>query len=339
MKKNLRLKSLKPLDIESCKDISELLNSMSRTSFGAREVGRAFSVLKEVARDPQCGLILTISGALTIAKLGRVFGSLISRSIVQAVITTGAVVTHSLVEEIGMAHYEAPENLSDEQLYKLNLNRIHDSIEPESNLNALEELAFRSYSGLDSKVTYGSYEIIRHLSTETLRKKASKGLLGSALKHNVNVYVPALTDSELGLYLFRYIKYRRSSKQKEMIYNPLRDLEEYANWICSKKRIAFLTLGGGVPRNWGQQMLPFLLSDNKRNISASGAHLPKVIAGIRICPDSVGLGHLSGSTYSEGITWGKFDARNKENFIEVNCDATIIFPILVKALIDHVDQR
>jgi deoxyhypusine synthase len=51
------------------------------------------------------------------------------------------------------------------------------------------------------------------------------------------------------------------------------------------------------------------------------------------------LGHLSGCTYSEGVSWGKFDAeQSQRNFTCVHCDATIAFPFLAKALIEYADQ-
>lgn len=327
---------LEPLDVEACSTLSDVLESMDKTSFGGRSVGRAWAILKKISQDPDCGLILTVSGAMTVAKLGRVMGSLISNSIVHVVITTGAVVTHSLVEESGMLHYQAPIGISDEELSELKLNRIYDSIEPESNLESLEEATRESFAQLNPEYRYGSFELIKSLSAEVLKKREKRGLLGAALSKGVNIFVPALTDSELGLFLYRFNKDSTENSRSPVLFDPLKDLDEYARWMRSKKRLAFLTLGGGVPRNWAQQMLPFL---NAYPASSGNDSLPLVSAAVRICPDQPGLGHLSGCTYSEGISWGKFSAESKENFVEINCDATIIFPILAKALIDFIKTK
>jgi deoxyhypusine synthase len=322
------------MDIENCDDLSGLLDSMSKSSFGARQLGRAWSVLKQVSTDKECAVILTVSGAMTVAKLGRIFGALISRGIVNAVVTTGAVVTHAFVEEMGMKHYEAPEDLSDQELADLRLNRVYDSLEPEDNLEALERHVHLSLERQRVKRCFGSFEFVRHMSSELLDAKNPTGFLASALKHGVDIYVPAFTDSELGLYMFRFSQ--RKTKAKAIVYDPFRDLSQYAAWMRSQRKIAFLTLGGGVPRNWAQQMLPFLKSSNKND---KRAELARVIAAIRICPDQPSLGHLSGSTYSEGVTWGKFEKRDEKNFVEVISDATIVFPILAKALIQHFDSQ
>lgn len=277
--------------------------------------------------------MLTVSGAMSVAKLGRVFGSLISHSVINSVITTGAILTHSLVEEVGMQHYEAPQ-LTDETLLRLNLNRIHDSIEPEANLRTLEKLVRRVLPGLDPG-NYGSADLIRHLSSQILRDKPHNGLLGSALDRNIRVYAPALTDSELGLYLFRYFRCEGQPSRGGVHFDPFMDMVDYASWIREQRCLAFLTIGGGVPRNWAQQMLPFLRS----GLTAKrGMRLPRVTAAVRICPDPVEFGHLSGSTYSEAMTWGKLDPGNIDSFVEVTCDATIVFPILARALISHMSD-
>ena len=55
--------------------------------------------------------------------------------------------------------------------------------------------------------------------------------------------------------------------------------------------------------------------------------------GVRICPEPVQWGGLSGCTYSEGISWGKFVSPSEGGrFAEVPCDATIVWPLIVKAV-------
>lgn len=328
---SLNATPLSPIDIESSAHLSDLLDSMTSGSFGARQVGRAWSVLKAISEDKDCSVVMTVSGAMTVAKLGTIFGALISRGIVSAIVTTGAVVTHALVEEMGMKHYKVPDSVSDAQLAQLKLNRVYDSIEPEKNLEALDEHVRQALGELSISRPLGSFELVRHLSTELLNHRNS-GFLTSAMRQGSDVFVPALTDSELGLSIFRFNQRRVDAG---LLYDPFVDLSRYAEWLHSQPSVAFLTLGGGVPRNWAQQMLPFLRSCEKRQRHSS---LPRVKAAIRICPDEPSLGHLSGSTYSEGITWNKFRCEDKTDFVEIACDATIVFPLLAKALVSYWDN-
>ena len=62
--------------------------------------------------------------------------------------------------------------------------------------------------------------------------------------------------------------------------------------------------------------------------------------GVRICPEPVHWGGLSGCTYSEGVSWGKFVPKNEGGqWAEVLCDATIAWPILIKALIERFERE
>jgi len=50
---------------------------MSKTAFGGRALGEAFEVTLAMVRDPDCRVVLTLSGAMTIAKMGRVIAKMI----------------------------------------------------------------------------------------------------------------------------------------------------------------------------------------------------------------------------------------------------------------------
>ena len=103
------------------------------------------------------------------------------------------------------------------------------------------------------------------------------------------------------------------------------------------KQLGILTVGGGVPRNWAQQVAPYYDITNAR--LGTNLPLPRFRYGVRICPEPVHWGGLSGCTYSEGVSWGKFVPESDGGrFAEVPCDATIALPLLVKALFEELDN-
>jgi deoxyhypusine synthase len=326
---NLARKRLAPLDINKCADIEQILDAMADTAFGGRTLGEAWRVLKAVMDDPECRLIVTVSGAMSVAKLGRVLGQLITEGIAHAIVSTGAVIVHSLVEELGMYHTVYDNALGDRDLLELGLNRIYDSIEPEENLERLERSVLSALATLDAKRAYASTELITCIAN-TAAIPQSVGLVGSAVGRGVPIFVPALSDSEIGLYLF---KFQATTERTYPIYDPSRDLALYAEWLKAARRVAILTIGGGTPRNWSQQMVAFLrceaLADGK------DAGIDPFVAGIRICPDPEYLGHLSGSPFSECVSWGKVQPDAADKFAEVHCDATIVLPFLAKAAVEY----
>ncbi|MBW1982943.1 MAG: deoxyhypusine synthase family protein, partial [Deltaproteobacteria bacterium] len=68
--------------------------------------------------------------------------------------------------------------------------------------------------------------------------------------------------------------------------------------------------------------------------------LRKFSYGVRICPEPAHWGGLSGCTYSEGVSWGKFHSPAEGGrFAEVLCDATVAWPILVRGVKERLDKQ
>ena len=62
--------------------------------------------------------------------------------------------------------------------------------------------------------------------------------------------------------------------------------------------------------------------------------------GVRICPEPVHWGGLSGCTYSEGVSWGKFVPGSEGcRYAEVYADATAVWPLLMKAVFEELEQE
>ncbi|HHH11499.1 MAG TPA: deoxyhypusine synthase, partial [Sorangium sp.] len=167
---------------------------------------------------------------------------------------------------------------------------------------------------------------------------AGRGILKSAVTANVPVYIPAFTDSELGLDFALFNRRRKAAGQPPLSFDPFLDLEHYAHKVMQAERIGIFTIGGGVPRNWAQQVCPFidLLS------SRAGQQLPsrRFRYAVRICPEPVHWGGMSGCTYSEGLSWGKFvPPAEGGRFAEVPADATIAWPLLVAGVLQRLDGR
>ena len=117
-------------------------------------------------------------------------------------------------------------------------------------------------------------------------------------------------------------------------YNPFLDLHDYARRILAAKRLGIFTVGGGVPRNWAQQVGPVRRHhQHAAGHEAARAALPYAV---RLCPEPVHWGGLSGCTYTEGVSWGKFLSRDEGGrFAEVHCDATIAWPLLIRAVLER----
>src|SRR6185369_3938411 len=130
---------LESLDLDQVTSFAGLLRAMSRTAFSGRALGEALDVFLGMVRDPDCKVVLTLSGAMTIAKMGRVIAKMIDAGMVQAIVSTGALMAHGLSEAVGMVHYRHDPRMSDEELFAKGYNRVYDTLEMEANLNYVEE--------------------------------------------------------------------------------------------------------------------------------------------------------------------------------------------------------
>jgi deoxyhypusine synthase len=118
-------------------------------------------------------------------------------------------------------------------------------------------------------------------------------------------------------------------------FDPFEDFEKFANTMLSTKRMGIFTVGGGVPRNWAQQFGVYAELLARRGYKQ--IPLKRYNYGVRICPEPVHWGGLSGSTYTEAVSWGKFVPREEGGMLaEVFDDATVALPLIVGAVLDRV---
>lgn len=333
-----KLIPLEPLDLNRIRSIDDLVRAMAKTAFSGRQIGEAADVLEAMARDKDCFVVMTLAGAMTVAKQGLIISELIDRGIVNAIVSTGALMAHGLVEATGRSHFRYNPEVSDTELYEQGYNRVYDTLEPEQNLDDVEEVMSEILEGWDHNEVVCSYKL-NHAIGEHLakRSKDQRGILRSAYEKGVPVFVPAFTDSELGLDVALNNRLRESTGRHKLRFDPFEDLEHFAATLLRQTRLGIFTIGGGVPRNWSQQFGPFLELRHRR----LGENLPlkRYHYGVRICPEPVYWGGLSGSPYSEAISWGKFvPPAEGGRFGEVFVDATVGMPLIVAAVLERLGK-
>lgn len=342
---------LQSLDLERVNSFADLLRSMHNTAFAGRQLGEAFDIACEMARDPECTVVLTLSGAMTVAKQGLIVCDMIDRGLVDAVVATGALMAHGLTESIGLAHYRYDPSKSDTVLFEQGYNRIYDTLEMESNLNEVCDLVAEVLNTIEPpEGVWSSARFCRAVGSRLDQIDVGRGILRSAFRKNVPVFIPAFTDSEMGLDFSTWImKKSLAGKDKTRVtpdelfravppFNPFLDLQEYSRLIGRSKRIGIFTIGGGVPRNWAQQVAPYYdITADRLDVELPA---PRFQYGIRLCPEPVHWGGLSGCTYSEGVSWGKFVPLSEGGrYAEVYADATVVWPLLMKAVFEAVPQK
>jgi deoxyhypusine synthase len=330
------LTPLAPLDLTQTDSVDALVRAMSQTAFGGRRLGEAADVLEAMIRDRDCFRVVTVSGAMTIAKQGLLLCEMIDRGWIHALVTTGALMTHGLSEGAGMLHFKHQPGMQDEDLYQRGYNRVYDTIELEKNLDDVERILQRALEGLPEDRVLSSRLISELLGRDLEKHTPGRAILKSAVQQDVPVYVPAFTDSELGLDLGIHNHLRVAKGQSAYRFDPFLDLDDFAERVRQHESLGIFTIGGGVPRNWAQQVGPYL--EILRSRLGSTEPVRRYRYAVRICPEPEHWGGLSGCVYSEGVSWGKFVPESEGGrFSEVFSDATIAWPLIVRAVMERLD--
>lgn len=314
--------------------VSQIMKDWMVCGGVGHQAAHGFETFKQMIEDPDCTVIGTFSGILTMAKLGGLLSKMIDYDWLQAVVATGALVGHGFVEGAGLKHFKYNSAFNDELMAEQELNRITDTIEPEENLDHVEAILDQVLrkdkpfcpSQINNSIGYYLWE----------NNPNEPSILRSALEKNIPIFIPAFYDSELGNDLMIHNYRRRKEGMPEIVISQEMDNYKLVEIVTNAKKLGIFSLGGGVPRNWAQNAAPLVEIMNTRlNL---GYPENKYFYGCRICPDLPYLGHLSGCTYSENASWRKTDIVNGR-FSEVLADYSMVFPFYMAAMKEVIESR
>jgi len=315
-------KKVSPFDVKTIENIDGLLTSLKNCGFQGRNLGIALDILYKMVSSNEILTVLTLSGAMVPAGMGELISTLMENNLIDVLISTGANITHDLVDSTcNIGHYLGSPNVDDGELFNFRINRIYDIFLPESSYDIADKQLFEIIEKLyDSK---DIHETPSNFLKKIGSKLANRCILSVAAKNDIPIFVPAFSDSEFALKLLKYEYYNGYDFQ----FDILEDVKKYADIIRKSKEYGSLIIGGGVPRNWAQQIFPML--DEFDNIEKLGYNY-----SVRIHTATEYDGGLSGSTFSEAKSWGKYDLESKH--VSVWCDATIALPILITGLFQRL---
>ncbi|MFX1355292.1 MAG: deoxyhypusine synthase family protein [Promethearchaeota archaeon] len=315
-----------PFDISNIKNIDDVLKSLRFCGFQGRNLGLAGDILYEMFNDQSCLTILTLSGAMVPAGMGRLICELIENKLIDVIISTGANITHDFIDAtINGGHYIGNDNADDEDLFRHQINRIYDVFLPEDNYNVAENELLKI---LKSKFPNKVFEITPSKFFQIIGKEIkNRSILSSAAKNDIPIFVPAISDSEFALNLVKFTE----TEGFDIDFRVLKDVKKFAEIIKKADSCGTFIIGGGVPRNWAQQIYPYIENIEKlrRNNYEFGYKY-----SVRIHTATEKDGGLSGCSLSESKSWGKYsiDAR----YVSIWCDATIALPILITGVLQRL---
>lgn len=304
------MESVKHVDIKKNMNVNDLVLEMNKSGvFNAGKLSEATDIIEKMVKDKNCIVFLGLAGAAVPGGMKNIIIDMLKENLVDVFVTTGANLTHDLIEALGFSHYKLKGNISDKELNKKGYDRIYNSIMPNKVYEDLEKF-FRGtlFPKVNKKITIKEFLwlIGKHLNKNSILK--------TCYEKKIPVFCPALADSGIGLMIWGKL-----AEGEKINIDEFSDMKEIIDLSWKAKKTGVIYLGGGVPKNFIQQSLQF----------SKGADY-----GVQITMDRPEHGGSSGAELKEGISWGKL--KNEARYIDVICDFTIALPIVYAALKDRI---
>ncbi len=294
--------------------LAKLAEEMRRTGvLGAGRFGRAVELVREMFADGEYTNFLAIAGPIVPAGQRAVIRYLVDRGHLNAIVTSGANVTHDIIEALGRRHIVTRPS-DDEKLRKRHIGRIYDIGVSDAAFRDLEKKIYRILDQIpeEQRSNIPSFKLLWEVGR---RLKDPNSILKTAERRRVPIFCPGIHDSMLGLNLWTY------SQLKKLHINHFLDFSEMVEMAHRAKKVGAIFLGGGLP---------------KHHVLAANIFRGGLDCAVQITLDRPEGGSASGAPLEEAISWGKI--KSKRNLVSVIGDSTLIFPLLVSAAIDGIDH-
>ncbi len=310
-------RNVKQMKITKGMSLSDLVNQYHQAGvLGAGRVARATRIVHNIFDDPKYLVFLAIAGPMVPGGLRNIITQLVKTKRVHAIVTSGANVVHDVLEALGNHHVRGSLHADDRELAEQQLGRAGDVYVETAGFMKFEEQIRSILSKIpEDQRTEGisPSELINKIGEQV---KDKDSFVHQAFLQKVPIFCPGILDSMLGLHIALF------SQLHPLKLNGLKDMEILYEQVHDAKRIGAIILGGGLPKH-------FTLG---ANILRGGLD-----SAIQITTAREEDGSLSGAKLQEGISWGKVKAEAR--FETVIGDATILFPLIIGAVLEDLDSK
>ena len=311
-------RKIEPPKVSANMTVPDLIKFYGSTGFNARRLAEAAEILREMI-DANSTVCLTLAGAMTPIGLGRTISAMIEKGFIDWIVATGANVYHDLHFAYDLPVRQGHFDVDDDVLYSKQIVRIYDVYIKEMGTLQAQDLIVQKEIGRAKNVPpNASTADIAYALGKAAKENArhpNKSFLVKAYEQEVPVYMPAISDSSIGLNMLPLLL-----EGKGVFPNVVLDIAESAAILWKSRRSGGLELGGGVPKNFFQQTGPALYQILR--MKEGGQDYLIQLTDAR--PDT---GGLSGATLQEGKSWGKIKTSHRGNVI-VYGDSSVYFPLL-----------
>ena len=329
-KKELLANPIKHIDVTKF-DARPVIDSYRQMAYTSRTLANAADIYSMMLKDKECAVILTLAGSLISAGLKKAIVTLIENNMVDAIVSTGAnIVDQDFFEGLGFKHYIAPGSpeappVDDMTLRNLMIDRIYDTYINEDDLRECDAATHKIFNTF-APGAYSSREFIEAMGAYLAKTHAkNESIVKSCFQKRVPIFVPAFSDCSAGFGIVLQQTEAIEEGRGQVAFDSGKDFRELTDIKLACKDTGLLMLGGGVPKNFAQDIVVAaeLLNERKGGKARGDIGMHKYAIQMTVADSRDGA--LSGSTLREACSWGKVDVVHEQM---VFGELTALFPIL-----------
>jgi deoxyhypusine synthase len=305
-------------------DARPIIDAYRSMAYSSRTLANAADIYSMMLADADCAVILTLAGSMISAGLKKAVITLLEHNMVDAIVSTGAnIVDQDFFEGLGYRHYIAPGSpeappVDDRTLRDMMIDRIYDTYIDEDDLRACD-VATKTIFDAFEPGAYSSREFIDAMGRYLAENHPENdSLVKTAHLRRIPIFVPAFSDCSAGFGIVLHQVERLEAGQPIVAIDSGKDFRELTDIKLACKDTGLLMLGGGVPKNFAQDIVVAaeLLAERKGGPGGADLRAANQIAmhkyAIQFTVADSRDGALSGSTLREACSWGKVDVVHEQ---------------------------
>lgn len=316
-KKELLSRPVEHIDIAAF-DARPVIDAYREMAYSSRTLAQAADIYSMMLKDKDCAVILTLAGSLISAGLKKAIVTLLENNMIDAIVSTGAnIVDQDFFEGLGFKHYIAPGSpeappVDDMTLRNLMIDRIYDTYIDEDNLRECDAVTHKIFNAFEPGA-YSSREFIEAMGAYLARNHPkNESLVKTAYLKRVPIFVPAFSDCSAGFGIVLHQTEALEEGRPMVAFDSGKDFRELTDIKLACKDTGLLMLGGGVPKNFAQDIVVAaeLLNERKGGKARGDIGMHKYAVQMTVADARDGA--LSGSTLREACSWGKVDVVHEQ---------------------------
>lgn len=302
-----------PVNVDKGMKVSDLMNQFDKSGvLGAGRVSRACNILVDMIEDEDMRVFMSLGGPLIPGGMRNIVTRMINEGHVDLIVSSGANITHDLVEAFGGAHYRH-EGKDDEELNEEGIGRIADINVGSDDFTIFETEIIEIFEKISGeKKSISIQELLYDIG---LLVEDENSFVAAAARNNIPIFAPGLIDSMMGLQLWIF------SQDHDFVVDAVADMHYLSDIVFESKKVGAILLGGGLTKHY---------------TLASNVIKGGLDAAIQITMDRPEAGSLGGAPLEEAKSWAK--ARCGSSLASVVGDVTVIFPLIYAAALDRINS-